>query len=167
MFSVSRQLIAVLAALLSIASIARAEEASARLIELDAYWAEVSRTVKQGDFEGYSATALDEAVFVTGNKKAAYPLAKALARWKQEFDDTRAGIRSSSVEFRFSQRLGDATTAHETGIFLYTFQQGSSDLKKEYVHFEALLIKKAGHWKLVMEYQKSLASAAEWSALRP
>ena len=100
-----------------------AEEASAiekaRIAELDAYWVVVSKAVKEGDFESYRSTCHPEAVYVNGIRKQSYPLAKALARWKKEFDDTKAGIRKSSVDFRFSQRVGDATTAHETGMFLY------------------------------------------------
>ena len=142
------------------------EDEKARHAELDAYWAEVSRTVKEGDFEGYAAGCHEEAVFVSGIKMAAYPLSKALARWKQEFVDTKAGKRISNVTFRFSQRLGDATTAHETGIFVYSFQQGTEEPRKEFIHFEALLVKKQGGWKILMEYQKSAATEAEWAALR-
>ncbi|MFT5883203.1 MAG: hypothetical protein ACI9FG_001716, partial [Crocinitomicaceae bacterium] len=58
--------------------------------ELDAYWAEISRAVKTGDFEAYKATCHPEAVLVSGNKKQSYPLAKALVRWKKEFDDTKS-----------------------------------------------------------------------------
>lgn len=143
-----------------------ADDEKARLAELDAYWAEVSRTVKEGDFEGYAAGCQEEAVFVSGIKKAAYPLSKALARWKKEFDDTKAGKRTSNVTFRFSQRLGDATTAHETGMFVYSFQQGNEEPRKEFIHFEALLVKKQGGWKTLMEYQKSAGTEAEWAALR-
>ena len=97
----------------------RADEPS-RLAELDAYWADVARCVKEGDFKGYEASVRPDGVLVTGIKKQSYPLAKALARWKKEFDDTKAGTRKSNLTIRFSQRLGDETTAHETGIFLYT-----------------------------------------------
>ena len=136
-----------------------------RLSELDAYWAEVSRTVLEGDFEGYAATCHPEAVLVSGSRKTSYPLSKALARWKKEFVDTEAGRRDSSVTFRFSERLGDKTTAHERGIFLYSFRQGDHPPETEHVHFEALLIKKNGQWKILMEYQKSAATEAEWKAL--
>ena len=37
---------------------------TARLKELDAYWAEVSRAVNAGDFKGYSATCHPEGVLV-------------------------------------------------------------------------------------------------------
>ena len=148
-----------------IATSAPADEASDRLAELDAYWAEVSRSVKEGDFKAYAAGCHPEAVLVTGTKKTSYPLGKALARWKKEFDDTKDGTRDSSVTFRFSQRLGDETTAHETGIFLYSFKQGDGEIQNEYVHLEALLVKKGDEWKILMEYQKAPATEAEWKAL--
>jgi len=58
--------------------------------ELNAYWAEVSRSVKEGDFAGYSATCHPLGILVSGNKKTSYPLATALAKWKQGFEDTKA-----------------------------------------------------------------------------
>ena len=166
-----RPLVSFLVVLASLGStpLARSEEdaaaAARQLAELDAYWAEVSRTVREGDFEGYRATCHPEGVLVGGIKKTSYPLAKALARWKQEFDDTKAGRMKASVEFRFSQRLHDATTAHETGIFLYSAQRPDGTASREFIHFEALLVKKGG-WKIVMEYQKSKATKAEWDALK-
>ncbi|NNC89627.1 MAG: DUF4440 domain-containing protein [Akkermansiaceae bacterium] len=144
---------------------AGADEKDPRLADLDAYWAEISRTVREGDFAAYAATCHPEAVLVSGSKKTSYPLTTALARWKKEFDDTKAGRRTSSVEFRFSQRLGDEVTAHESGIFLYAFQTPGEPLKKEYVHFEGLLVKKPDGWKILMEYQKGPATPAEWKAL--
>ena len=143
-----------------------ANQDSARLSELDAYWAEVSRAVNEGDFDAYSATCHEEGVLVSGTKKMSQPLAKALARWKQEFLDTRAGKIKASVEFRFSARLGDATTAHESGIFRYTSQASGGAPKAEYIHLEALLVKKTDGWKTLMENQKGLASEAEWDALK-
>ena len=138
----------------------------ARLAELDAYWAVVSRAVNEGDFEAYTATCHPEGVLVSGSKRMSQPLAKALARWKQEFLDTRAGKIKASVEFRFSKRLGDATTAHESGIFRYTSQAPGAPPKTEHIHLEALLVKKTDGWKILMENQKGPASEAEWEALK-
>ena len=159
------RLLIALFATLSLSLSAPADGEAERVSELDAYWAEVSRTVKEGDFAGYAATCHPEAVLVSGNKKLSYPLAQALARWKKEFDDTKSGVRESNVVFRFSQRLGDATTAHETGIFRYSFRQGDGELAHEYVHLEALLVKRDGRWKILMEHQKAPATEAEWKAL--
>ena len=152
--------------LLLLTSTAGAADEKARTAELDAFWTIVSRTVKEGDFKGYAATCHEEGILVSGNKKTSHPLRKALARWKKDFVDTAAGQRSSSVEFRFSQRFGDDTTAHETGIFLYSFKVPGEERKKEYVHFECLLTKKADGWKTLMEYQKSSATEAQWKALK-
>lgn len=138
----------------------------ARLAGLDAYWAAVSRAVNTGDFDAYAATCHPEGVLVSGGKQTSQPLADALARWKQGFLDTRDGKLKASVEFRFSRRVGDATTAHETGIFLYTAQPADGPPKAEYIHLEALLVKKADGWKILMENQKGPATEAEWQALK-
>lgn len=137
----------------------------ARLKQVDAYWTEVSRAVAAGDFTAYEATCHPEGVLVSGAKKNSSPLADALKRWKKEFDATKRGAMKASVEFKFSRRLGDATTAHETGIFLYSATGADGKETRDFIHFEALLLKRDGRWKIVMEYQKSKATRAEFEAL--
>jgi len=137
----------------------------ARLRELDAYWAEVSRAVREGDFEAYKATCHEQGVLVSGVRRTCQPLAQALARWEQDFVNTRTGKKKGNVEFRFSQRLGDGTTAHETGIFLYSTVDAEGQRTEEFIHFEGLLIKEKGRWTILMEYQKSKAAPEEWKAL--
>jgi len=136
----------------------------ARLEELNAYWTEVSRAVRDGDFEAYKATCDDEGVLVSISRRSSVPLSQALARWKPGIDDTKAGKQRSSVAFKFGQRLGDDTTAHETGIFHYVSVDSKGERQDDYLHFEGLLLKKDG-WKMVMEYQKTAATLAEWDAL--
>lgn len=141
---------------------------SLRLAELDNFWAEVSRTVHEGDFEGYKATYHEDAVvvFTTGENKASISITKALLNWKQDFIDTKAGRTQNSVEFRFSQRIGDETTAHETGIFVFQSKDGSVKANpKQFIHFQALLVKRDNAWLMVMEYQKSKATEEEWESL--
>ena len=133
--------------------------------ELNAFWAEVSRSVGEGDFEAYEASCHLEGVLVSGIKKSSSPLSVALARWKKEFTATKSGEMKASVVFRFSQRVGDETTALETGIFLYSSTGPDGKPIQEYIHFEVLLVKKGGHWKTLMEYQKSKATPEEWNAL--
>lgn len=152
--------------LLLVVQTGSAADDEARLAELDAYWAEVSRSVREGDFEGYRATCHEEGVLVSGSSQTCHPLSKALARWKRGFMDTKAGKMKASVEFRFSQRYSDETTAHETGIFLYSSTDAEGKPNQEYINFEALLVKKEGGWKIMMEYQKSKATREEWNALK-
>ncbi len=148
---------------LGVAQSTRAADANPRLAELDAFWNEISRTVREGDFEGMKATYHDDAILVS--LKSTTPIANALARWKAGLDETKAGKRKASVEFRFSKRIGDATTAHESGIFLYATTGPDGKTERSYVHFEELLVKK-GSWKTLMEYQKNEATQAEWDALK-
>ena len=142
-----------------------AEIKGPRVAELNAFWTEVSRSVSEGDFEAYQASCHPEGVLVSGSKKTSSPLSEALVRWKKEFIATKSGTMKASVKFRFSQRLGDETTAHETGIFLYSSVGPDGKINQEYIHFEVLLVKKEGHWQTLMEYQKSKATQNEWDVL--
>jgi hypothetical protein len=131
--------------------------------DLDAFWDELARTVAEGDFEGYAAMYHEDAILVSGLSETSYPISQALEEWKQGFVDTREGKMQASVEFRFTQRLSDETTAHLTGMFHYAVVDGAGARTEQAVHFEALLINTNG-WKMMMEYQKSLASQEEWEA---
>ena len=137
---------------------------SSRIAELDDYWAEVSRCVKEGDFEGYKATCHKDGVLVSGKSNEAYPLSKALERWEQDFTDAKSGKTKTNVEFRFNKRLGDSTTAHETGMFCYTRVDADGTTTRYYTDLEALLIKR-GSWKIMMEYQKSKGTQEQWDKL--
>jgi ketosteroid isomerase-like protein len=141
------------------------EVSKTRINALDAYWAEVSRAVREGDFKGYVATCHPEGVLVSGSKRMSQPLATALVRWEKDFTATREGKVRGNVEFRFSQRIGDATTAHETGIFRYTSLESGKPPKHEYIRLEALLVKRGDGWKILMENQIGPATEAEWDAL--
>lgn len=141
-----------------------------RIAEIDkSYWKEISRTVKEGDFEGYKATCHENAVLVTtsGKNKYSVPMTAALAGWKQGFLDTKNGKQMDNVQFRFSQRIGGETTAHETGIFYFTSHDSTGKLIAEsYTHLEALLVKQGDKLVCLMEYQKSKAAKEEWDALK-
>ncbi len=141
---------------------------SLRIAELDRFWEEISRTVREGDFEGYkSAYHIDAVViFASGKNKTSVPISTALNNWKQGFLDTKAGKRRDNVELRFSQRIGDETTAHETGIFKFSSVDSNGKVIANYItHFEMLLVKRNKTWHGLMEYQKSNATQEEWDAL--
>jgi len=142
---------------------------SIRIAELNHYWAEVSRTVREGDFEGYQATYHPDAVcvFTTGQNKRTSPIDVQLALWKKDFVDTKSGKSKNKVEFRFTQRVGDSTSAHATGIFYFTsVDKDGKALSQGSVHFESLLVKRNGAWLAMMEYQKARATQQEWDALK-
>ncbi|MCG8372666.1 MAG: hypothetical protein MI700_03995 [Balneolales bacterium] len=133
--------------------------------EIDAFWKEASRTVKEGDYLGYSATFHEEAILVNGISGNSYPIQTALDGWQQGFDDTKFGVMEAGVEFRFSERFHGAEAAHDVGIFRYFSQKDGEEPQEVFIHFEALLTKSTGTWTVLMEYQKSIASQEEWDAL--
>lgn len=139
-----------------------------RIEELNDYWKRLSKTVAEGDFEGYKKGYHEDAVivFASGKNKTSVSIDQALAGWKKGFEKTKRGENKSQVEFRFSQRIGNENTAHETGIFVYSTSNVDGSNKVDYpTHFEMLLVKKNGKWLGVMEYQKATATLNEWNSL--
>lgn len=145
--------------------VAVSDENDSRIKELNKYWQEVSRSVGEGDFESYAASCHPDGILVAGTSNRTQPLSVALARWKQGFADTKSGRIKASVEFRFSKRIGNATSAHETGMFLYMTVDADGKETRHYIHMEGLLTKKKGRWVMLMEYQKSNGTKEEWDAL--
>ncbi|MFM9058359.1 MAG: DUF4440 domain-containing protein [Planctomycetaceae bacterium] len=139
----------------------------ARIAELDAFWTEVDRAVREGDFDAYAACCHPEGVLVSERKHLAQPLSAALARWRPEFAATRAGRMAAEVQTRFTRRLGDATTAHESGMFRYTSRMEGEEPRTDFVPFEALLLKRDGRWLILVEHQKAHATQADWEKLAP
>ena len=82
-----------------------------------------------------------------------------------EFAANRGEGASASVAFRFTQRLHDEVTAHETGIFRYANTPSGGTERVALVHFDALLVKKNGKWLMLMEYQRQRATQQEWDNL--
>jgi hypothetical protein len=142
-------------------------DGSARLKELDAYWKEVSRTVREGDFEGYKATCHPDGILIAGSKQTSYLLSDALKKWKPNFTKAKEGTMKASVEFRFSRRWGDTNTAHETGMFRYAETDAEGKEQIAYINLVALLIKKDGKWLVLMENQASEGTIADWKKLKP
>ncbi|MFT5256591.1 MAG: ketosteroid isomerase-like protein [Arenicella sp.] len=141
---------------------------SIRLVKLDRYWDAYVQAVKEGDFEGLKSLYHNDAVLVKAASvvKTSIPIDMALAEWKEGIDNTKKGKQIDEVEFRFSQRIGNETTAHETGIFMFTTMDNDSKVKVKYlVHFEMLMIKESSGWHALMEHQKSNATEEEWDAL--
>ena len=130
--------------------------------ELDAAWGKLKTTVSKGDFRSFKSVYHRDAILVNGISKKSYPIKDAFADWKQGFEDTKSGIISAHVDVKFSQRLYDQTSAHETGIFHYYTIDKEGKQNDSYIHFESLWIKKNIKWFMVMEYQKSRTDKVEW-----
>ncbi len=135
--------------------------------EIVAFWVEAERQVAEGDYNEYSASFHKEAILVNGMNDISIPIQTALNDWKQGFEDTKKGTMNASVQFRFSDWVFGETTAHLTGIFLYAWGMHNEPNQQVYIHFEGLLTRSNGHWQMLMEYQKALATIEEWEMLLP
>ncbi len=153
-----------LALILALSPATALDVAAQTTSELDAFWTEVERVSLEGDFEGAKALYDEDAVLVSVKRGRTLLINSVMPEWKQEYDNTRDGKTSSVVSFRFSQLLSDGTTAHQTGIFNYRFESETGEIDDQYIHFQALLIKKDG-WKMLMEYQLGPATMEEWEVL--
>ena len=142
---------------------------SSRIAELDLYWKRLNTAVMEGDLKGFRSCFHEDAVivFASGKNKISVPISKALEFWKEAFKNTKEGKTTVNIEFRFSQRIGNETTAHETGIFINTFTDNNSkESNKSIIPFEMLLIKRDNKWYALMEYQKTYVTQKEWDALK-
>ncbi|QDT15395.1 nuclear transport factor 2 family protein [Alienimonas californiensis] len=134
--------------------------------ELDAFWAEAARTVRNGDAAGYTALYHPDAVFVSDVKGTVAPIAEQLEKWNPGFEETKAGETVAEVSFRFTQRLHGPTTAHETGLFRYVSHAPGATGEPAFVRFEALLVRGPDGWRWVMERQLGVVTEREWEAAR-
>lgn len=137
----------------------------ARIKELDAFWAMLSKSVNTGDFNTFQKTAHPAAVLISGRRERSEPLANALIRWRNDFTNTREGLVAAEATFRWAGRFGDSTTAYETGILRFVSQPKSEEPNVELIHFDAALVKEGDDWQILTEYQKGLATQEEWDAL--
>ena len=132
--------------------------------ELDRSWISMKRSIKNGDFRKFKTMYHRDAIMVNGIKDSTYSIRNAFDGWEQGFKDTRAGAIDADLELKFSRRIFDNYTAHETGIFHYYTINESGEITDSFIHFEALWIKKQNKWFMIMENQISRASKSEWDS---
>jgi ketosteroid isomerase-like protein len=145
------------------AAVAAASPTSAE-IDRDV-WAPVAASVANDDIVAMGRPYHFAAVLVT--KAGTKPIAAALDGWGKDIVAARKNGVRATVEFRFSSRRDDATTAFETGIFKYSTTDRAGVTTPRYVELEALLVKHDGKWRLVMEHQLEPTTEAAWNALPP
>jgi ketosteroid isomerase-like protein len=137
-------------------------QGSAAAINTDV-WSAVAASVVNDDITAMGAVYHPQAVLVsaTGTR----PISEALAGWGKDMVTNKGrGIRAT-VEFRFTARQDDATTAFEAGAFKYTVIDKSGKSTPSYRRLETLLVKHQGKWRIMMERQLAAITEAEWNAL--
>jgi ketosteroid isomerase-like protein len=126
-------------------------------------WSVFIATVAAEDIVGMGRLYAPDAVLVT--PKGTTPIKMTLERWGRDMVAAKARGDRATVEFRFSLRQDDSTTAFEAGIFKYTVITKSGLSTPQFVPFEVLLVKSNGQWRVLMERQLAPVTQAEWDKL--
>ena len=139
-----------------------ATASSAREIDRDV-WSVFVATVAADDIAGMGSAYFPEAVLVTPN--GTRPIKDALERWGRDMVAAKAKGNRAAVEFRFSRRQDDPTTAFEAGIFKYTVIEQAGASNSKFYPFEQLLVKTNGKWRVLMERQFAEVTQDAWDKL--
>jgi hypothetical protein len=126
-------------------------------------WSVLVATVASDDIVGMGATYHPDAVLVSPNGTSS--IKNTLERWGRDMVAAKARGDKASVEFRYSRRQDDATTAFEAGIFKYTVIAKSGVSTPKFYPFEMLLGKTNGKWRVLMERQFAEVTQDAWDKL--
>jgi hypothetical protein len=121
-------------------------------------------TVTTDDIGGMGALYFANAVLVSPTGTT--PIKATLERWGSDMTAAKAKGNRATVEFRFTQRLDNATTAFDAGLFKYTVIEKSGATSSKYYPFEMLLAKINGKWLILMERQFAEVSREAWDKLQ-
>jgi ketosteroid isomerase-like protein len=136
--------------------------ASAHEIDRDV-WSVFVATVAADDIVGMGRAYFPDAVLVS--PKGTRPIKETLEGWGRDMVAARARGDKATVEFRFSRRQDDSTTAFEAGIFKYTVIAKSGASTSKFYPFEELLVKTNGKWRVLMERQFDLVTQDAWDKI--
>ena len=126
-------------------------------------WAPIAASVVHDDIAAMGRTYHPDAVLVSNDGTRS--IASALAGWGKDMVTNKAKGTRATVEFRFTKRQDDTETAFETGVFKYTVIDKAGVATPSYRRLEALLVKRQGKWRIVMERQLDAVTEAAWNAI--
>ena len=126
-------------------------------------WSVFVATVAADDIVGMGRAYFPDAVLVS--PKGTRPIKATLEGWGRDMVAAKARGAKATVEFRFSRRQDDSTTAFEAGIFKYTVIAKSGASTPKFYPFEELLVKTDGKWRVLMERQFDLVTEDAWDKL--
>ncbi len=126
-------------------------------------WSVFVATVAADDIVGMGRAYFPDAVLVS--PKGTRPIKATLEGWGRDMVAAKARGDKATVEFRFSRRQDDSTTAFEAGIFKYTVVARSGASTPKFYPFEELLVKTNGKWRVLMERQFDLVTEDAWDKL--
>ena len=135
---------------------------SGREIDLQV-WSVFVATVAADDIVGMGNVYFPDAVLV--RPRGTQPIKQTLEGWGRDMVAAKARGSRATVEFRFSRRQDDASTAFDAGIFKYSVIEKSGASVSKFYPFEELIAKMDGKWRVLMERQFTEVTQEEWDKL--
>ena len=135
---------------------------SGREIDLQV-WSVFVATVSADDIVGMGNVYFPDAVLV--RPRGTQPIKQTLEGWGRDMVAAKARGSRATVEFRFSRRQDDASTAFDAGIFKYSVIEKSGASVSKFYPFEELIAKMDGKWRVLMERQFTEVTREEWDKL--
>jgi len=135
---------------------------SSREIDLQV-WSVFVATVAADDIVGMGNVYFPDAVLV--RPRGTQPIKQTLEGWGRDMVAAKAKGSRATVEFRFSRRQDDASTAFDAGIFKYSVIEKSGASVSKFYPFEELIAKTDGKWRVLMERQFAEVTQEEWDKL--
>ena len=120
-------------------------------------------TVAADDIVGMGNVYFPDAVVV--RPRGTQPIKQTLEGWGRDMVAAKAKGSRATVEFRFSRRQDDASTAFDAGIFKYSVIEKSGASVSKFYPFEELIAKTDGKWRVLMERQFAEVTQEEWDKL--
>ena len=108
-----------------------------REMELNSFWLNISRDVREGDFTAYTRNYHEDAVYISDTSQTSIPISVAFSHWRQSFTDTKKAKIKIDLQFKFIQRTGDEKTAFETGFFRYVLIDEAGLKTEKIIHIDA------------------------------
>jgi len=135
------------------------------LTELNAdIWEPYRAAHGTGDTEAFLALHAPELVRAGGPTRSIKNLdeyAAASRAWRADMNERGSRV---AIEFRFTERITDGELSSERGVYRLTGTRADGDQKVFHGHFHTFARKIYGRWRIVVDYDNTDATAADFEA---
>ncbi len=129
-------------------------------------WVPFSKAYSDMKADPYIALHSNSLIRVMGDVRFVEPYDGFVKNMKSMFDNLGKQKAKLSIEFRFTERIANADTASERGIYEFIITDSTGKKTKIYSRFHTFLKKEGGKWKIVMDYDSSEKGAANEAAFK-
>ncbi|RNC86858.1 MAG: nuclear transport factor 2 family protein [Winogradskyella sp.] len=124
------------------------------LIEINKTWAQFCEAFKTLDASILKTIHTKDLIRISGgNRIVSYE--NYMSNYEKSFARLKASEQTNRIELRFFERINNANTASERGIYKLTRNKGTDDEKSYYGQFHVIFKNSNGQWLIAMDYDSS------------